>query len=381
MKTVQLKRHKNSDWKYLSENINLKEPLVLVFGNRYLLEDKGIYEEIKGFFKDGHIVFGSACGDISSESIDDETITITAIEFEKSNFVIKTSNVLSENSEAKIDSFSIGKKLISQLPEEGLKHVFVLSDGSFINGSQLTKGMNAATDDNLLITGALCGDDARFEKTISSYNENPKQGEMVAIGLYGETLEVTFSINGGWTPFGPERVVTKSEGNILYELDNLPALDLYKKYLGEKEKELPGAALLYPINVKSEDGNDYIVRTILNIDEEKNAMILAGDIFEDSRVQLMMTHVDNIVNAAEKAAVSASEFRKKKAELAILVSCIGRKLVLDQRVEEEVEEVMEVVGNDTTITGLYSYGEIAPLAGESKCHLHNQTMTITLISE
>jgi hypothetical protein len=381
MKTVQLKKHKNSDWKYLSENISLKEPLVLVFGNRFLLEDEGIYDEVKAIFKDGHIVFGSACGDISSESIDDESITITAIEFEKSSFVIKTSNVLSEDSEAKIDSFSVGKQLISQLPEEGLKHVFVLSEGSFINGSQLTKGMNAATDDNLLITGALCGDDARFEKTISSYNENPKQGEMVAIGLYGESLEVTFSINGGWTPFGPERVVTKSDGNVLYELDNLPALDLYKKYLGEKAKELPGAALLYPMNVKSDDGNNHIVRTILNIDEEENAMILAGDIFEDSRVQLMMTHVDNIVNAAEKAATNASEFRTKKAELAILVSCIGRKLVLDQRVEEEVEEVMEVVGDATTITGLYSYGEIAPLIGEINCHLHNQTMTITLISE
>ena len=381
MKTVQLKKHKNSDWKYLSENISLKEPLVLVFGNRYLLEDEGIYEEVKGIFKDGHIVFGSACGDISSESIDDESITITAIEFEKSSFVIKTSNVLSEDSEAKIDSFSVGKELISQLPEEGLKHVFVLSEGSFVNGSQLTKGMNAATDNNLLITGALCGDDARFEKTISSYNENPKQGEMVAIGLYGESLEVTFSINGGWTPFGPERIVTKSDGNVLYELDNLPALDLYKKYLGEKAKELPGAALLYPMNVKSDDGNNHIVRTILNIDEDANSMILAGDIFEDSRVQLMMTHVDNIVNAAEKAAINASEFRTKKAELAILVSCIGRKLVLDQRVEEEVEEVMEVVGDATTITGLYSYGEIAPLIGESKCHLHNQTMTITLISE
>ena len=381
MKTVQLKKHKNSDWKYLSENISLKEPLVLVFGNRFLLEDEGIYDEVKAIFKDGHIVFGSACGDISSESIDYESITITAIEFEKSSFVIKTSNVLSEDSEAKIDSFSVGKELISQLPEEGLKHVFVLSEGSFVNGSQLTKGMNAATDNNLLITGALCGDDARFEKTISSYNENPKQGEMVAIGLYGESLEVTFSINGGWTPFGPERIVTKSDGNVLYELDNLPALDLYKKYLGEKAKELPGAALLYPMNVKSDDGNNHIVRTILNIDEDANSMILAGDIFEDSRVQLMMTHVDNIVNAAEKAAINASEFRTKKAELAILVSCIGRKLVLDQRVEEEVEEVMEVVGDATTITGLYSYGEIAPLIGESKCHLHNQTMTITLISE
>ena len=381
MKTVQLKKHKNADWKYLSENITLKEPLVLVFGNRFLLEDETLFEEIRSKFKDGHIVFGSACGDISSESIDDESITITAIEFEKSNFIIKTTNILNSKLESKVDSFKIGKDLISQFSEEGLKHVFVVSEGSFINGSQLTKGMNSATDNNLLITGALCGDDARFEKTVSSYNEKPKLGEIVAIGLYGESLEISFSINGGWTPFGPERIVTKSEGNTLYELDNLPALDLYKKYLGDKSKELPGAALLYPLNVKTTDGQNTIVRSILNIDEAENSMILAGDIFENSKVQLMMTNVDNIVNAAEKAAKNALEFRKKKPELAILVSCIGRKLVLDQRVEEEVEEVMEVVGSSTTITGLYSYGEIAPFIGESSCQLHNQTMTVTLISE
>tara|TARA_R110002049_G_scaffold183679_8_gene351691 strand:- start:25857 stop:26999 length:1143 start_codon:yes stop_codon:yes gene_type:complete len=380
MKTVQLKRNNNADWQYLSEKKELKEPLVLVFGSRFLLEDKNIFEEIRALFKDGHIVFGSSSGDISSESIDDDSITITAIEFEKSKFVIKTTNVLNSNNTT-IDSFAVGKELINQFNEEGLKHVFVLSEGSFINGSQLTKGMNAATEDNLLITGALCADAARFEKTVSSYNQNPKSGEIVAIGLYGESLEVTFSINGGWTPFGPERVVTKSKGNILYELDNLPALDLYKKYLGDKSKELPSAALLYPLNVKSEEDNNSIVRTILNINEEDNSMILAGDVFENSKVQLMMTNVDNIVNAAEKAAVNALESRKKKPELAILVSCIGRKLVLDQRVEEEVEEVMEVVGENTTITGLYSYGEIAPFVGENNCQLHNQTMTITLISE
>lgn len=381
MKTLQLKKYKNSDWEYLSEKKDLKAPLVLVFGNRFLLEDKTIFKEIKNLFKDGHIVFGSTSGDITTQSVDDESITITAIEFEKSNFIIKTANVLNEDLSAKIDSFDVGKKLISQFNEEGLKHVFVISDGSFINGSQLTKGMNATTKNNLLITGALCGDAARFEKTLSSYNENPKSGEIVAIGLYGESLEVTFSINGGWTPFGPERTVTKSKENILYELDNLPALDLYKKYLGEKSKELPGAALLYPINVKCQDGNNSIVRTILNIDEAENSMILAGDIIENSKVQLMMTNVDNIVNAAEKAAVNASDSRKNKPELAILVSCIGRKLVLDQRVEEEVEEIMEIVGNSTTITGLYSYGEIAPFIGENNCQLHNQTMTITLISE
>ena len=381
MKTVQLKRSKNSNWEYVSEKKELRAPLVLVFGNRFLLEDNAIYKEIRAIFNDGHIVFGSSCGDITSNSVDENSVTITAIEFEKSSFLIKTNNVLDGELGKEIDSLRIGKELIAQFPEQNLKNIFIVSEGSFINGSQLTKGMNAGTNNNVLITGALCGDGARFEKTLASYNEKPRAGEIVAIGLYGASLEVTFSIKGGWTPFGPERIVTKSKGNILYELDNVPALDLYKKYLGDKSKELPSAALLYPLNVKSEKENQSIVRTILNIDEAENSMILAGDIFENSTVQLMMTNVDNIVGAAEEAAIKALKFRKKKPELAILVSCIGRKLVLDQRVEEEVEEVIEVIGKKTTICGFYSYGELAPFNREINCQLHNQTMAITLISE
>ena len=379
MKTVQLKKVKNKKFEFLTEQINLKEPLVLAFGNRYMLEDENIYAEIREIFKDGHIVFGSTSGNIISDSVDDECITITAIEFEKSTFKIKTSSIITDGEN--MPSHKAGKELIEQLPAEGLKYVFVVSEGSFVNGSQLSKGMNAGTKDNILITGALCGDAARFEKTLASYNENPKGGEIIAIGFYGESLEVTFGTNGGWTPFGPERIVTKSKDNLLFELDGKPALDLYKTYLGDKSKELPGAALLYPLKVKSSDEKKSIVRTILNIDEEENSMILAGDILEGSTVQLMMTNVDNIVSAAEGGAKHAIDLRKNKPELAILVSCIGRKLVLDQRVEEEVEEIMEVVGDSTTITGLYSYGEIAPFIGESNCQLHNQTMTITLISE
>ncbi|WCC41305.1 FIST C-terminal domain-containing protein [Tenacibaculum finnmarkense] len=378
MKTVQLQKI-NGNWEYLTAKIVLKNPLVLVFGNRFLLEDKNIYNEIRAIFKQGHLVFGSTAGDISSKTVADQSITITAIEFEKSTYVIKRANVLS--SVNKTGSFQIGKELIQQFAQEGLRYVFLVSEGSFINASRLTKGMNAATNNNLLITGALCADAARFEKTVSSYNENPISGEIIAIGLYGESLEVSFAINGGWTPFDPERIVTKSKGNILYELDNKPALNLYKKYLGDKSKELPGAALLYPLKVKSTNNKQSIVRTILNINEADNSMILAGDILENSKVQLMMTNVDNIVNAAELAAINASELRTKKPELAILVSCIGRKLVLDQRVEEEVEEVVEVIGTQTTVCGLYSYGEIAPFNGENNCQLHNQTMTITLISE
>lgn len=379
MKTVQLlkKRGDNQDWVYIGENQKLNKPLVLIFGNRYLLEDKTIYEEIRELFPDGHLIFGSACAEISSNTVNEESITITAIEFEKSNFLVKTCNIL----DAELDSFKTGTDLINQFPEDGLKYVFVVSEGSFINGSQLTKGMSSSTRDNLLITGGLCGDDERFEKTLASYNENPKEGEIVAVGFYGESLEVSFSIYGGWTPFGPERIVTKSKDNILYELDNQPALDLYKNYLGEKAKDLPAAALLYPLNVTSTDEKQSIVRSILNIDEKENAVILAGDIRENSKVQLMMTNVDHIANASERAAKQALEYRKNKPQVALLVSCIGRKLVLDQRVEEEIDEVIEVLGKDTLTCGFYSYGEIAPFHGETACQLHNQTMTITLISE
>ena len=377
MKTVQLKKHSTTNWTYLSPKQILVKPLVLVLGNRYMLEDDTIFKEVKTLFPDGELVFGSTSGDITSNTVDDDSITITAIEFEKTEFLIKKSNVLHSD----LDSHKTGVDLLQQFPENGLKYVFVLSEGSFINGSELTKGMNTATTNNVLITGGLCGDAARFEKTLAGYNENPKPGEIIAIGFYGASFEASFSIHGGWTPFGPERVVTKSKSNVLFELDNQPALDLYKKYLGDKSKELPAAALLYPLNVTSSEEKQSFVRTILNIDEADNTMILAGDIPEHSKVQLMMTNVDNIANASERAAKQALELRSKKPQLALLVSCIGRKLVLDQRVEEEIEEVVAVVGNDTTICGFYSYGEIAPFHGENNCQLHNQTMTITLISE
>lgn len=377
MKIVQLKRQQQKDWEYLSQKQPLQAPLVLVFGNRFLLEEANVYSDIQTLFPDGHIVFGSTSGDITSEIVDDNSITITAIEFERSQFEIKTSNVLKSGK----DSLKTGEALINQFNTEGLKFIFVVAEGSFINGSQLVEGMNTKTTNNTLITGALCGDGDRFEKTLAGYNTAPKEGEIVAIGFYGASLEASFSIHGGWSPFGPMRIVTKSNANILYELDGQPALDLYKKYLGEKSKALPGAALLYPLNVKTKEEKQSIVRTILNINEADNSMILAGDIPENSKVQLMMTNIDNIANASEKAAKQALSTRQNEPELALLVSCIGRKLVLDQRVEEEIEEVVDVLGKSTTICGLYSYGEIAPFHGEKNCKLHNQTMTVTLISE
>ena len=377
MKVVQAYKRNGSEWVFTHKNIPLKNPLVLVFGNRFMLEDTGIFEEVKNIFPYKHIVFGSSAGEIIDTNVFESSLVVTAIEFEKSSFHIQTANIIEMGKGAD----EVGQNLASSFRQENLKHLFVLSEGSMVNGSALISGIEDELKDNISLTGGMCGDDSRFQKTLASYNEAPKEGEVIAIGLYGESLEISFASFGGWVPFGPERIITRSEGNVLYELDNAPALDIYVNYLGDKASELPQSSLLYPLNVKAEGKSKPVVRTILNINNEDNSMILAGDAPVNSRAQLMMASVDGIVSGAYEAAKQAIDKRKQKPSLALLVSCIGRKLVLDQRVEEEIEEVRDVLGPEAIITGFYSYGEMAPFQGEQNCELHNQTMTLTLFSE
>lgn len=377
MKIEQGVKEKNGSWVFVESRQELKEPLVLVFGNRYALESESVYQEIKDLYPNGKIVFGTTSGEILRNNVYDESIVLTAIEFEKSSFMIVHENMNSHGMNVE----ELGHSLINKLPQENLKHTFIISEGTNVNGSGLIKGLEAKLNANVSISGGLCGDDARFERTLASYNENPKEGEVVCIGFYGDTLEITSANYGGWTGFGPERTITKSKNNILHELDGKPALDLYKLYLGDKAKGLPEAALLYPLSVHKPDSKEVIVRTILNIDEENNTMTLAGDVPEGSKVQLMMSTVDDIAEGAAVAGDYAMRDRKNEPELALLVSCVGRKLVMDQRTEEEVEEVISTIGTKAKVIGFYSYGEMAPFAGQHECKLHNQTMTLTLFSE
>ncbi|MBY0485596.1 MAG: FIST C-terminal domain-containing protein, partial [Flavobacteriaceae bacterium] len=348
-----------------------------VFANRFLLEDENVIADIRNQFPYEHIVFGSTSGEIICCNVNDNSISVSAIEFEKSSFIVKSDNILKYDKKAK----PLGKSLFNEMPKENLKHLFVVSEGSFVNGSSLINGLESNKDSIISLTGGMCGDDARFEKTLASYKENPKEGEVVLIGFYGETLDISFASFGGWIPFGPERIITNSKANILFEIDDIPALDLYKKYLGEKANELPQASLFYPLNVTPEGKSEPVVRTILSINNEDNSMILAGDVPVNSRVQLMMASIDGIADGAQQAAEIAMENRKNPPQIALIVSCVGRKLVMNQRVEEELEQVREVIGENVAITGFYSYGEMAPFNGHSSCELHNQTMTLTLISE
>lgn len=350
--------------------------LVICFGAKSMLMDTNQITRVSSKFPNATLIYCTTSGEIFNDAVSDETIVATAIRFEKSSFKTARTNI-SQHS----NSFEAATNLLHSLPKDNLRNVLVLSDGNMVNGSELIKGLNDAVNGSILVTGGLAGDGVDFKSTLVGINENPREGEIVALGFYGDALNVSHGSMGGWETFGPERHVTKSAGNVLFEIDGKSALDLYKTYLGEEAKNLPSSALLFPLSMINDELSQPVVRTILSISENEGSMTFAGDIPTGSKVRFMKANFDKLTAAAGDAAQQTMGTTLDKPDLAILISCVGRKLILGGRTEEEVEAIRELYGIDTLLSGFYSYGEISPLKNEVACNFHNQTMTITSFHE
>lgn len=351
--------------------------LVIYFGSKDILANSAHFDELKQHYPNADIVGCSTGGEIYGDEVRDDSIATAAIQFKKTE--MRTISVDVTNME---ESFNIGKELAEKLSRPDLKHIMVFSDGTNINGSDLIRGVYSVVDDKVIVTGGLAGDGANFKSTLVGLNTAPKEKCIAAIGFYGNSLNIQYGSVGGWNGFGPERIITKSDNNILYELDGKPALDLYKEYLGENAAGLPGSALLFPLSIRpTHDSEHDIVRTVVGIDEDKKAMIFAGDMPEGHVAQLMMGDSNDLVDGATEAANLVANDNMEQSSLAILVSCIGRKLLLGQKISDETEAVADIFHHKVPTIGFYSYGEICHQQFTGKCSLHNQTMTITLLSE
>ncbi len=350
---------------------------VLVFGSTENIGNPERLAEIRAAYPNAILSGCSTAGEIYDTAVWDDTLTLTAINFRDAQ--VKSVYEHINNAD---DSFQCGARLAQAIPHEGLRHVFVLSDGLQVNGSELVVGLTAHLPPDTTITGGLSGDAGRFEKTLVIHDDQARCNEVALIGLFGGSLKIGYGSLGGWDSFGPERLITRSDGNVLYEMDGKSALELYKHYLGEHAEGLPATGLLFPLSLRSGDSDDGVVRTILAVDEENQSMTFAGEMREGSYVRLMKANFNRLVDGAMGAAeTSLQAINGANPELAILISCVGRKMVLKQRIEEEIEAVRETLGPQSTFTGFYSYGEISPFTPGAKCELHNQTMTITTLSE
>jgi hypothetical protein len=351
--------------------------LVLVFGSTAQLEDGANLAQVKAAYPGAYIFGCSTAGEICDTRVSDDTLVVTAVHFEHTATRYAGVRMVDVG-----DSFHAGQRLAGLLPHEDLVHVFVLSDGLLVNGSDLVKGLSSALPAGVSLTGGLSGDGGRFEKTLVVLDGKAEADAIGVLGLYGSRLRVGYASLGGWDSFGPERLITRSEGNVLYELDGKSALQLYKEYLGEHADGLPATGLLFPLSLRVGDGDTPVVRTILGIDEDRQSLTFAGDVPMGAYARLMKANFDRLIDGAVGAArTSQGAIAGSEPDLAILISCVGRKMVLNQRVEEEVEGVRDVLGQHTALTGFYSYGEISPFTPSARCELHNQTMTITTLSE
>ncbi len=379
MKAEQLIYSDTAGWiKKVDNNLGSKANLVFLFGNKELLKEQAHVDFVRKSYPEAEIIGCSTSGDISQEEILNTNIVCTAVWFEKTKVAI-----VSEPISTMEESYHIGEKLADKLEKTELTHILVLSEGLNINGSELTKGLNNRLQNLIPVTGGLAGDDANFQETVIVHNKAGVKNLLLAIGFYGKHIKVGYGSIGGWDSFGVDREVTRSQGNILYEVDGQPALQLYKRYLGDHAANLPASALLFPLSLRLKDSETSLVRTILSVNESDGSMIFAGDIPQGEYVRLMKANFERIIDGASDAAeMSITSLRNSNPDLAILISCVGRKLVLKQRVEEELEIIREVIGNTAVMAGFYSYGEICPIRPfEKNCELHNQTMTITVFKE
>lgn len=351
--------------------------IVLIFAARPVLEDGALFEQIRSAYPNAHLCGCSTAGEIHGTRVLDDSLVLTAVKFDKTRVEAARIRLADATS-----SHDAGKQLARQLPPEGLVHVFVISDGLKVNGSELVAGLVSQLPPDVAVTGGLSGDGSRFARTLVCADALPGEGHIIALGFYGPNIRIGYGSMGGWDSFGPERLITRSKGNVLYELDGQPALNLYKKYLGEHAAGLPASGLLFPLSVRCGADAPPVVRTILAVSEPDGSMTFAGDVPQGAYARLMKANFDRLVDGATGAAQTCVRaLGADSTELAVLISCVGRKLVLQQRIEEEVESVRDVLGRGATLTGFYSYGELSPFTPSARCELHNQTMTITTFAE
>lgn len=351
---------------------------VLFFGSRAVLSDSEAYASLKRAFPRARLVGCSTGGQFSRKQIEDDTLLCVGVTFDRATFKLTSTEIPAGG-----NSGQCGAMIGEALAKPGLRGILVLSDGIHVNGSALVAGITKVVGPDVTISGGLAGDGALFEKTLVSADCAPRENLIAALGFYGDGLEIGTGSAGGWDAFGPRRSITRSRDNVLFELDGQPALDLYERYLGPEEAEaLPGSALLFPLRIADPVQPDQeLVRTIVGIDRAQRSMIFAGDIPQGWNAQLMHGNFDRLADGAADAARQACPSMRECDGLSLLVSCIGRRLLMGQRVLDEIEAAAEELSRRHALVGFYSYGEISPHARTGFCQLHNQTMTVLTIQE
>jgi hypothetical protein len=359
----------------LIDMVKVEPQLVFVFASPATLADGQVVEVLAKRFPGAAVVGNSTAGEISCGGVSDNGVVVTAVHFERSHVQAYGERVAHND-----DSYIAGTRLASWLDPIGLRGVIVLAPGFDVNGSALIRGLQDHLAVDVPVSGGLAADLGGYSQSYTVLDRQVDDRLAVAVGLYGDALTLGHASYGGWEPYGPACKVTRCSGNKLIELDGEPALAVYERSLGEHAQGLPSSGLLFPFEVLSAElGATGVVRTLLGVNRSQGSLTLAGEIETDGYLRLMHASTEKLVAGAHHAAVKVCS-DAGASSLALLVSCVGRRLVMGSRFGEEVDAVAGVFDGRAVLAGFYSNGEISPNGGNTS-KLFNQTMTITCLSE
>jgi len=359
-------------------NIEFEPDLILIFASFDFENLSCSIQDISKKFKNAIITGCTSNGIINSKGVNNSVIAITALKFTNSSVALYTIN-LSPDSCA---TFECGSKFINKIEQDNLKHIFLLSDQHLLIEQEFLDGMNANSDAAVSITGGLSSNSEFDDSKGLIINGKLDTNKAIAVAFYGESLKVGYHAVAGWNSYGSEHLVTNSSEKKILEIDDQPALDWYNSHFNENDiKKIKNIGIKYPIKIRNSENTSPVLRSPEHFDESDKSINLLSDISKGSYIRVMKADKDRVINGAENAAKKIIENYNHQHELAILISCKGRKLLLNGSTSEEVEAVVDQFPESTITTGFYSNGEISPFYKKTKCSYHNLTMCITTISE
>jgi len=317
-------------------------------------------KKLKELLPQAEIIGATTCGEIINGKILEHTLSLSISIFDTT--VVK-SRIYTFDKDFHVET--IGDELISN----DTKAMLIFSDGLKSNADNILHDVYLLKQD-MVIAGGRAADNLAFVKTYIFNHETYSENGCVVASLSGEKLLVNSDYMLNWTPIGRDMVITKAKENVLYELNNIPILDVYKKYLGEDIlNDLSRICMEFPLIIKHEGIK--IARDPL-FETDDGGLMFAGNLEEGDTVRFSFGNVEDIRNYVHER---FGTLKKLPAEAVYVYSCAARKELMGEKLDDEVMMLESIAPS----AGFFTYGEY--FHASTIIELLNVTTTFILLSE
>lgn len=355
------------------EQAGANPDLLMVFASR-VYNHTVILDRIRKEFPDTPMLGCTTAGEIYSNGPDEESVALLAMSGLHAEVAV--GGTLSR------DSYGAGKILAQEFSSAPGDLIFILSDGLAGDGAAVLQGVRDHLAVKLPLIGAAAADDGQFRNTLQFCGTRVLSDTLVAAKVRGE-FHFGVGVRHGWEPVGLPVRVTRSRGNRLCEINDLPAIQLYDEYFGEycqrmRNEPMARLAVYYPLGLPVPESDEFLLRAPIAV-EKDGSIKFTAELPTGADVRLMIGNVESAMRAARIAAMEAlSQMRGRTPKLAILFDGMARRRVFGLRAGQEIKLVRDIIGPEVPVVGFYAYGEIAPLEGTdpSASCFHNETLVI-----